>query len=135
VALSNKNSEVDGGILYHKVYLSRGVAHTMLGTVILMYRCTLFQPLYTCTHGQLIPLHSTATWRHPGLRFVNETSQGFTRQTDTKHQKRVIEVGIPPPKNIRIPPPQKIRDPTSPHYDIFGRTKVVLGFRNFGYDF
>jgi hypothetical protein len=78
---NRRNGEVGGGILYHKVYLSRGVAHTMLGTVILLYRCTLFQPLYTCTHGQLISLHSTATWRQSGLRFVNETSQGFTTQT------------------------------------------------------
>ena len=57
------NGEVGGGTLYHKVYLSRRVAHTMLGTVILLYRCTLFQPLYTCTHVQPFSLHSTATWR------------------------------------------------------------------------
>ena len=83
-----RNGEVGGGTLYHKAFFSRRVAHTMLGTSILLYRCTLFQPLYTCTHVQLFALHSTATWRQPCLSFVNETSQGFTKhQTpNPKHQ-------------------------------------------------
>jgi hypothetical protein len=30
------------------------VAHTLLGTVTLLYRCTLSQPLYTCAYLQLL---------------------------------------------------------------------------------
>ena len=63
------------------VHLSRRMAHTLLGTVIMLYRCTLFQALYTCTICSAVSLHSTATWRQPGLSFFNETSQGFTKQT------------------------------------------------------
>jgi hypothetical protein len=39
---NRRSSEVGGGTLYHKVFLSRRVAHTKLGTVILLYRCELF---------------------------------------------------------------------------------------------
>ena len=86
---NRRNDEVGGRTQYHKVFLARHVAHTMLGTVILLYRCTLFQPLYTCTCLQLFALHSTATWRQPGISFVNETSQGFTKHQT--QQKRIMQ--------------------------------------------
>ena len=33
-------------------FMLRSIAHTMLGTVILLYMCTLIQPLYTYTYDQ-----------------------------------------------------------------------------------
>ena len=41
---NRRNGEVGGGTLYHKVFLSRRVAHTMLGTVII----PAYVHLYTC---------------------------------------------------------------------------------------
>ena len=84
ISIKNRcKGEVGGGTLYHKVYLSRLGADTMLGTVILLYRCMLFQPLFTCTHLQLFALHSKATWRQPGLSFVNETSQFYNTTNES----------------------------------------------------
>jgi hypothetical protein len=44
-------------------------------------------PLVQYVH--LSALHSTATWRHPGLSFVNETYQGFTKHQTPKAGYRV----------------------------------------------
>jgi hypothetical protein len=91
---NRRNGEVGGGTLYHKAYLSRRVAQWNSYTT---HRCTLFQPLYTCTHGQLIPLDSTATWP----QFCQRNLSRLHQTPDTRHQKWVIEIelGIPPPKN------------------------------------
>jgi hypothetical protein len=49
---------------------------------------------------QLCVLHSKATWRQPGLIFVNETSQGFTTGRTPKAGYR--GGGVPPPKNCSL---------------------------------
>ena len=45
----------------YSVFVDNLGAHTMLGTVIIFYLFTLFQPLYTCTGTNLLVIYSGQT--------------------------------------------------------------------------
>jgi hypothetical protein len=56
-------------------------AHTMLGTVTILYRFTLFQPLYTCTWTNLRVTYSGQIrgWSESTLILTNESQPNITR--------------------------------------------------------
>ena len=56
-------------------------AHTMLGTVTILYRFTLFQPLYTCTRTKLRMTYSGQIrgWSETTLILTNESQPNITR--------------------------------------------------------
>jgi hypothetical protein len=82
-------------------FLSRCMAHTMLGTVYYctMYMCKLFQPLDT--YNQLFILHCTATWRKPGI------SRGLESEFILTNERPALETHLP---IIILPQTQKHRN-------------------------
>ena len=60
--------------LWGIILLNSSGAHTLLGTVKLLYRCSLFQPLYTCTWTNLRVTYSGQThrWSESIIILTNE---------------------------------------------------------------
>ena len=70
-----------GRLLCWELFVNTCSAHFMLGTVILLYRYCLFQPLYTCTWTNMRVTYSGQTrgWSESTLILTNDSTIAKTR--------------------------------------------------------
>jgi hypothetical protein len=81
------NNDVEQNRAHYNVCVQKHGTHYAWNSL-LLYMCTLFQPLYT--YYQLFVLHCTATWRHPGISRGLESEFILTNERPAHETNRPI---------------------------------------------